>query len=195
MKDMLIYDVSHELRTPITSIRLYSELLKSAPPERQDRFLSVIMEQSALLTKLVEDILDLSRLTVSKTRKVAFEDTNLNVLVDQSFMAHIPVAEDAGIRLIFEPDPALPLIRAEQSQIARMVTNLVSNAFATPLKATYCCKLTAKRKGLFDRTGHRRRDRAARSAACVRAFLSWTKRTPIRYPRHRAGVSDRQGNR
>jgi two-component system phosphate regulon sensor histidine kinase PhoR len=128
MKDMLIYDVSHELRTPITSIRLYSELLKSAPPERQDRFLSVIMEQSSLLTKLVEDILDLSRLTVSKSRKVTFEDANLNVLVDQAFMAHLPVAEAAGLKLIFEPDAELPLIRAEQSQIARMITNLVSNA-------------------------------------------------------------------
>lgn len=128
MKDMLIYDVSHELRTPITSIRLYSELLKAAPSERQDRFLSVIMEQSALLTRLVEDILDLSRLTVSKTRRVAFEDTNLNALVEQAFMAHIPVAEDAGIQLVFEPDPDLPMLRAEQSQIARMVTNLVSNA-------------------------------------------------------------------
>jgi two-component system NtrC family sensor kinase len=128
MKDMLIYDVSHELRTPITSIRLYSELLKSASPERQDRFLAVIMEQSSLLTRLVEDILDLSRLTVSKNRKTAFEDANLNVLVDQAFAAHIPVAEDAGIKLIFEPDPDLPLIHAEQSQIARMVTNLVSNA-------------------------------------------------------------------
>jgi two-component system NtrC family sensor kinase len=128
MKDMLIYDVSHELRTPITSIRLYSELLRSVPPERQDRFLSVIMEQSSLLTRLVEDILDLSRLTVSKTRKVTFEDANLNVLVEQAYMAHLPVAEDAGIKLIFEPDPDLPLIRAEQSQISRMVTNLVSNA-------------------------------------------------------------------
>ncbi len=143
MKDMLIYDVSHELRTPITSIRLYSELLKSAPPERQDRFLSVIMEQSALLTRLVEDILDLSRLTVSKSRKVAFEDANFNVLVEQAYMAHIPVAEDAGIRLIFEPELELPLIRAEQSQIARMVTNLVANAIRyTPqgyvLLQTYC---------------------------------------------------------
>jgi two-component system, NtrC family, sensor kinase len=128
MKDMLIYDVSHELRTPITSIRLYSELLRSVPPERQDRFLSVIMEQSSLLTRLVEDILDLSRLTVSKTRRVTFEDTSLNVLVEQAFMAHLPVAEDAGIKLIYEPDPDLPLIRAEQSQISRMVTNLVSNA-------------------------------------------------------------------
>jgi signal transduction histidine kinase len=38
------------------------------------------------------------------------------------------VAEAAGIRLAFEPEPDLPLIYAEQSQIARMVTNLVSNA-------------------------------------------------------------------
>jgi signal transduction histidine kinase len=86
------------------------------------------MEQSSLLTKLVEDILDLSRLTVSKSRKVTFEDANLNVLVDQAFMAHLPVAEAAGLKLIFEPDAELPLIRAEQSQIARMITNLVSNA-------------------------------------------------------------------
>jgi signal transduction histidine kinase len=83
-------------------------------------------------------------LTVSKTRKIAFEDTNLNVLVDQAFKAHIPVAEDAGIKLIFEPDPALPLIRAEQNQIARLVTNLVSNAIRYTAQGHVllktCCK-------------------------------------------------------
>lgn len=128
MKDTFISDVSHELRTPITSISLYLELLKSAPLERQKRYLDVVKDQSDVLTKLVEDILDLSRLTASKTRPLTFSDVDLNSLVEQVVTAHMAMAESAGLELIFELDPGLPLLRAEQNQIARLITNLLTNA-------------------------------------------------------------------
>ncbi len=128
MKDTFISDVSHELRTPITNISLYIELLKSTPPERHNRFLNVVKEQSELLTKLVEDILDLSRLTASKSRPVVFNRADLNGLTEQVLTAYMPLAEASGVRLVFIPDPTLPAIYAEQNQIARMITNLVTNA-------------------------------------------------------------------
>jgi PAS domain S-box-containing protein len=140
MKDMFISDVSHELRTPITNIRLYLELLESAPPERQKRFLAVIKEQSELLTKLVEDILDLSRLTILKARKVAFTNVNLNNLIEQVVTAHLPLAEASGVRLIFEAAQDLPHIRAEHNQIARLVTNLISNAIRYSPRGQVCVR-------------------------------------------------------
>ena len=128
LKDIFISDVSHELRTPITTIGLFTDLLKSAPPEHQQHYLEVVREQSELLTKLVEDILDLSRLTALKSRPVECSEVDLNLLVDQVVTAQKLLAESAGLRLIFEPDLDLPHIQAEQNQIARMINNLVINA-------------------------------------------------------------------
>jgi signal transduction histidine kinase len=128
LKDIFISDVSHELRTPITTIGLFTELLKSAPSEHQQRYLEVIREQSELLTKLVEDILDLSRLTASKSRPVELADVDLNLLVDQVVSAQKLIADAAGLSLVFEPDLELPRIQAEQNQIARLINNLITNA-------------------------------------------------------------------
>ncbi len=128
MKDAFISDVSHELRTPITNISLYIELLKSAPVDRHSRYLEIVKEQSSLLTKLVEDILDLSRLTASKTRPAVFSPIQLNKLAEQVVTAYLPLAEASGVNLVFQPDPDLPVVQVEQNQIARLITNLVTNA-------------------------------------------------------------------
>ena len=128
MKDIFISDVSHELRTPITTIGLFTDLLKSAPPEHQQHYLEVVKEQSELLTKLVEDILDLSRLTALKSRPVESSPVDLNLLADQVVTAQKLLAESSGLCLIFEPELELPHIQAEQNQIARLINNLVTNA-------------------------------------------------------------------
>jgi PAS domain S-box-containing protein len=128
MKDIFISDVSHELRTPITNISLYVELLESATAERRPRYLNVVKEQSQVLTKLVEDILDLSRLTSANARPVLFTPSDLNLLIDQVVTAHLPLAEAGGLSLIFNPAQNLPKVPVEQNQFARLITNLVSNA-------------------------------------------------------------------
>jgi PAS domain S-box-containing protein len=128
LKDMFVADVSHELRTPTTNINLYLELLESAPSEKKDHYIDVIKEQGKLLSRLVEDILDLSTLAMSRVKKVEFSPVNLNLLAEQVITAHQPVADASGIRLLFEPDPLLPSIMGEQNQIARLINNLVSNA-------------------------------------------------------------------
>jgi len=128
MKDIFISDVSHELRTPITNISLYVELLESAAVERRPRYITVVKEQSQVLTKLVEDILDLSRLTSSNARPVIFTPSDLNLLIEQVITAHLPLAEASGLVLQFTPAPDLPMVPVEQNQFARMITNLISNA-------------------------------------------------------------------
>lgn len=148
MKDMFISDVSHELRTPITNIRLYLELIDRADAARQKRFLGVVKEQSELLTKLVEDILDLSRLSISKARGPVFGDVDLHKLVDQVITAHRPLADAHGLSLICEADTYTPKILGEQNQMARLVTNLVANAIRYTPQGRVCVRLFPEHGGV-----------------------------------------------
>ncbi len=128
LKDNFVSDVSHELRTPTANISLYLELLEHAPKEKTPKYLKVIKEQSQLLSKLVEDILDLSRLKMGKAKKIEFAPVDFNTLTEQVIVAHLPLADASGLNLQFTPCADLPPVRGEKNQLARVVTNLVSNA-------------------------------------------------------------------
>ena len=78
--------------------------------------------------QLVEDILNLSRLDLSREKEVKFAAVDLNAIIRQVVGAHQPQAEAAGLALYFEPDENLGLVRGEQNQLLQVVTNLVTNA-------------------------------------------------------------------
>lgn len=128
LKDIFVSDVSHELRTPTSNISLYLELLENAPTEKRMHYMNVLMEQSQLLRNLVEDILDISRLTMGKARRIEFTSVDLNLVTHQVVSAHAAMAEVAAIDLRFEPDPDLPAVYGEPNQLARLITNLIANA-------------------------------------------------------------------
>jgi two-component system NtrC family sensor kinase len=128
MKDIFVSDVSHELRTPTTNISLYLELMENASPAKREEYLNILKEQAFQLRKLVEDILDLSRLTMGKYRKLEFSPVDLNSVASQIVTTYIPMAEASGLNLDFEPCVELRHVRGEENQLARLVTNLVSNA-------------------------------------------------------------------
>jgi signal transduction histidine kinase len=128
LKDLFVSDVSHELRTPTTNISLYLDLLENAGTEKRTHYLNVLKDQSHLLMKLVEDILDLSRLAVRKDKHLEFTLIDLNHLVSQVVTAIHPLADATGLHLIFEPEPNLPGIQGDSNQLSRLVNNLVANA-------------------------------------------------------------------
>jgi len=128
LKDQLIFDVSHELRTPVTNINMYIELLDGCRPEKRPGYLEVLKGETNRLIDLIESILDLSRLDMYKTRKVKFTDVNINLIAAQVVDVHRPLAESAGISLSYQLDTSIPNIKGEQNQLARLVTNLLSNA-------------------------------------------------------------------
>jgi PAS domain S-box-containing protein len=127
LKTKFVSDVSHELRTPITNLQLYLDLLKQGKPEKREKYIAVLKQQTNRLTRLVEDILDLSRLELSGSRAV-FAPVDLNQLVRQIVTTYQPSAENANLRLTFEPGPDLPPVIGEINQLAQVVTNLVGNA-------------------------------------------------------------------
>ncbi len=134
MKDMFIADVSHELRTPTTNISLYLDLLHSAAPEKWPQYMKVIKDQSHQLAKLVDDILDLSRLARARAQKMEFSLLDINTLIEQVIVAHQPLADASGVKIKFTPSLHLSPLQGEPNQLARMVTNLISNAIRYTLQ-------------------------------------------------------------
>lgn len=127
MKSRFVSDVSHELRTPVTNLKLYLDLLERKGAVSLDQYLPVLQKQAERLSQLIQDILDLSRLELGHA-KSEFAPLNLNELAKDIIVAHEPRAEVNNLRIIFEPDDALPLVLGEWNQLAQVVTNLIANA-------------------------------------------------------------------
>lgn len=127
LKDIFVADVSHELRTPTTNIGLYLELLETAPEHKKEEYMRVLKEQSQLLRRLIEDILDLSRLAIGKTRKIEFEPVDLNLLVEQAITAYTPAAQQGGLQLSAELASSA-MVRGEAHYLSRAIQNLIGNA-------------------------------------------------------------------
>ncbi len=127
LKSQFVSDVSHELRTPVTNLKLYVELLEVGKPEKFTSYLAILKQQAKRLTDLVESILDLSRLE-RRTDPIAFTALDLNSIVEQVVMAHLPRASAANVPLIYEPGPDLPPVQGAANQLIQVTTNLVANA-------------------------------------------------------------------
>ena len=128
LKDQFILEVSHELRTPVTNMGLFAELLERGKPEKKNEYMQVLKTEISQLMRMIEDILDLSRLEVGKLKRTTFTDLDLNLLTEQVVAAHSPLAEESGLEMIYEPGDNLPFVYGEQNQVARVLTNLISNA-------------------------------------------------------------------
>lgn len=128
--DDFVSTVSHELRTPLTSIRGFAEtLIKSQErlnEENRKRFLQIIKDQSDHLTRLVEDLLFVSRLDNQKIHLV-MRELDLKKHIDKICEA---MANQAGGRLFiydFEPHP-LPHILADSDRLEQVLSNLIGNS-------------------------------------------------------------------
>jgi len=104
------------------------ELMDYAPEDKRDEYLEILKDQSVQLRKLVEDILDLSRLSMEKAKKVEFKPVDIAALTQQIMAAHGAMAEVSGITLEYEAENGLPEVWGDENQLARVITNLVSNA-------------------------------------------------------------------
>ncbi len=129
LKSDLISNVSHEIRTPLTSILGYAELLQSgnvAYPSLQ-KFLSIITQEGKRLTLLLNDILDLSKLTSGKI-EWDIMPTDLHWLLPYAINLQIPIAGQKGLTLRLEPFKNLPRVLGDEEHLLQVMSNLLSNA-------------------------------------------------------------------
>ncbi len=128
-KTSFLANVSHELRTPLTSIRAFSEMLLSYNDDEsvQREFLGIITTESERLTRLVNDVLDVTKIE-SGQMEWRDERIDLIALVDQCTRAFTPLADHAGLDFRLELPALLPPIPGDADRLQQVIHNLLNNA-------------------------------------------------------------------
>jgi len=125
-----ISNVSHELRTPLFNIKSYVETLHDLgdqlSEEQKQEFLATANSETDRLTRLVNDVLDLSRL--ESDRVWNFEPLELPTAMEQTLRSYRLNAKDKGVTLELDVAPQLPRVRGNWDLLLQVFDNLVGNA-------------------------------------------------------------------
>ena len=130
LRSDFVANVSHELRTPLSSIQIFSETLKQnkvAGQDKQEQYLDTIASESNRLARLVDNVLDFSRLERS-AKDFSFQPTNIGAVVASAVEAYRFYAEQRGAAINLDMAPDLPEIPADKEAISQVVMNLIDNA-------------------------------------------------------------------
>ncbi len=129
MKDDLLSLVGHELRAPLSNILGYSEFLMEDDISRKEttEFSSIIYQESRRLTRLVNDILDLSRMERGKL-VYNYLKANLNEVVRMSLKAVEGALREKGVYIETSLDERIPVMEFDPDRIQQVIVNILDNA-------------------------------------------------------------------
>lgn len=130
MKNDFVSHVSHELKTPLASITAYSEMLADGEADDEQtrkEFYQVIQSQAQRLNRLIEDILNISRIE-SGLIKVHKEPVSLTILIEQQMQMIRGFAEEKGITVSGRNPIVYDQVLADKDMISQVIVNLLSNA-------------------------------------------------------------------
>lgn len=130
MRREFVANVSHELRTPITSIKSYTETLLDGAVEDSEttgKFLNVINAEADRMTRLVKDLLQLSRLD-NQQMSWSMGEFNLKTLVKDIVERMQLVAGNKQQKLESYAIGDIPNIKADKDRIEQVIVNIISNA-------------------------------------------------------------------
>ncbi len=143
-KDEFLATVSHELRTPLNAIAGWVQIMRSKKlnPESYAHGLEIIDRNVKVQTKIIEDILDVSRI-ISGKLNVTVVPVNLVPVIESALDAMRLAAEARSIRLESSLDPDTCLVSGDPNRLQQIVWNLVSNAIKfTPKDGTVRVRLS-----------------------------------------------------
>lgn len=129
-KDTFLSQVSHELRTPMTSIRAFAEILRDGTeltPEQLNHFAGVIHDESIRLTRLLDDILDLSFMENGRVQ-LNLEPIRLGRVIDRALATTQAHASERGARILRDRGREAVGIVTDPDRFAQVLINLVTNA-------------------------------------------------------------------
>jgi two-component system phosphate regulon sensor histidine kinase PhoR len=130
MKNDFVSHVSHELKTPLASIKAYSEMLADGEAEDEQtrkEFYSIIQNQANRLNRLIEDILNISRIE-SGLIKINKEPVSLTILIEEQLQMIKSYAEEKNIEVIGQKPIVFDQVMADRDMISQVIINLLSNA-------------------------------------------------------------------
>ena len=131
MRREFVANVSHELRTPVTSIRSYAETLRESEeiaPKTSDEFLDVIINESDRMTKLVQDLLTLSKFDAGAA-EFRFDEFSLKKSLTSVYNAMAMEAQRRCHEFTLDIKEPLPDIYGDRARLEQVFINLISNAF------------------------------------------------------------------
>lgn len=129
-KDAFLSQISHELRTPMTSIRAFSEILRDTDqmtPDEQSRYASIIHDEAQRLTRLLDDLLDLSVVENGQVNLNLREGT-LRDALDRA-VSSAAIGED-GVQLDIQRDLGREniILHTDLDRLSQVFINLIANA-------------------------------------------------------------------
>lgn len=147
LKNEFIGVASHELRTPVTSLLLGVQLLQEGAAGEltplQEEIVNAQADDLERLGRLMQELLDITRLEAG-TSPPRFEMVPPHELVRDAIKVVRSKAEAKGVKLEQVEAPDLPLVRADKSQIGRVLVNLLDNAIRhTPEGGEVCLRAKA----------------------------------------------------
>ncbi len=130
LKDDFMSTVTHELRTPLTSIRAFSEILVDNPAldvERRGKFASIILKESERLTRLINNVLDLTKIESGKM-DWTLSEVDLREIVEEALSTVAQLLEEKQILLETDCPRHMPPVVTDRDRIMQVMINLLSNA-------------------------------------------------------------------
>ncbi len=129
-KDAFLSQISHELRTPMTSIRAFSEIMMGADAlsaDEQRHFAGIIHDESIRLTRLLDDLLDLSVLEHGQVQ-LDIRAVELRALLDQAVTASKSVRAERDFRVLRTRDAEGIALSTDAGRLVQVFINILSNA-------------------------------------------------------------------
>ena len=129
LKNRFLENISHELRAPMTVVRSYVELLMECPPEDESErleFFEIINAETLRLSKMIDDLLDLTRLS-SGNMIWEMKELNLAKLIPKVVSQYHPLLQQAGVSCTVDVPRQAPPVWGDADRLEQVIINLLEN--------------------------------------------------------------------
>jgi CheY-like chemotaxis protein/two-component sensor histidine kinase len=146
MKDQFLAALSHELRTPLSAILLWAKALRDikVAPEQVEAGLNAIVRNAEAQSRLIEDLMDTSRIVTGKLR-LEIGEVDLAKVIEAAVQSVEPGIRAKHLQITKTLDPGLGVVRADPERLQQVLWNLLSNALKFTEKGGIT--LTVRRNG------------------------------------------------
>jgi two-component system phosphate regulon sensor histidine kinase PhoR len=130
MRSDFVANASHELRTPLASLRGFIETIQGparGDPKAQERFLSIMLDQAMRMSRLVDDLLSLSRLEL-KAHIAPDQKVDLVPLLGHVRDSLLPLAGDLGVSIELDVPSRAVEVLGDRDELVQVFENLIENA-------------------------------------------------------------------
>lgn len=121
--------MSHELRTPLAVMNGYLEtiLMNSTFEKDTEKMLKIIEDESARLTRLVNDLIDLGKIEKNTMNKTKFKKVNLSNLIKKTYRFFRMLSEELNIKIVLEVEEDM-YIYGEEDRVLQVIYNILDNS-------------------------------------------------------------------